>query len=150
MVEADQKMRVSGKWNNNIDKKNTTELKKIIKKYGWPDISMVGEKASSGAWAIAQHADKDIKFQKYCLELINEKFKNNKTPSWQVAYLTDRIKVNSGLPQVYGTQFYSTKNKRFINRPIKDKSELDKRRKEIGLEKFEVYKKRLTDIQKNI
>lgn len=150
MMINDQKMRSSGKWDDSVDKKNIIKLKKIIAKYGWPDIEMVGEEASSGAWVIAQHADNDLKFQKLCLELITDKFSEKKIPSWQIAYLTDRIKTNSNLPQIYGTQFYLTKNKRFTNRPIKNKSTLDKRRKEIGLEPFKTYKNKLLKSQKNL
>jgi len=120
--------------------------KKIIDKYGWPDIKIVGEKASSGAWLIAQHADKDIKFQEQCLELMKAK----QVPLWQLAYLTDRIQTNKKLPQIYGTQYYLTKNRRFINRPIKNKSTLNKRRKEMGLEPFEKYKNKLSESQKNL
>jgi hypothetical protein len=150
MMDKDQKMRSSGKWDKNVDKINTIEFKKVIEKNGWPDVRIVGKKASTGAWLMAQHADHDLKFQKHCLRLMNDKLKDGSLPSWQIAYLTDRVQVNNKLPQIYGTQFYLTKNKRFINRPIRNKSTLDKRRKEIGLESFDEYKIKLTATQKKI
>jgi len=77
MVEIDQKMRSGlkkgGKWENKIDVKNTREMKKIVKKYGWPDIDLVGEEGSNGAWLLVQHADLDVEFQKKCLKLIKKK-----------------------------------------------------------------------------
>ena len=69
MAKKDQEMRSGHKkgvrLNGNIDKQNNAELKRIIREYGWPTISLVGKKASSNAWLLAQHADKDQKFQPF-------------------------------------------------------------------------------------
>mgnify|MGYP001560728744 CR=1 FL=1 len=46
-----------------------------------------------------------------------------------VAYLEDRILVNEGKPQLYGTQFLEG-----APRPIKDPDHVDERRKSVGLE----------------
>lgn len=149
MVKKDQAMRKSGKWDSKIDKMNTRELKKIVKKYGWPDINLVGKKGSNDAWLIIQHADHDIKFQKECLKLMKKKMREGKIALQNVAYLTDRVRVNQGLSQLYGTQFYLKDNK-LIPRPIKDKKDLNKRRKNFGLEFFSKYKGRLIKSQKRI
>jgi hypothetical protein len=73
----DQKMRIESqnpsenvKFNPEVDKANTSRLKTIIDKIGWPTISKVGEEASYAAWLIAQHADHDVSFQKKCLKLM--------------------------------------------------------------------------------
>lgn len=143
MVKKDQSMRKSGKWDTKIDKENTKKLKEIIKKHGWPDKKTVGEKASIGAWLIAQHADHDLKFQKKCLKLLDEKVGKCLASSVYLAYLTDRVLVNNGKWQLYGTQFYQTKEGVLKERPIKDKKNLEKRRKLVGLEPFTKYKKRI-------
>lgn len=150
MVKKDQKMRFSGKWDNSIDKNNTRELKKIIKKYGWLDIKLVGKKASMDAWLIAQHADHDIKFQKLCLKLMEEKLKEKKIEPQYYPYLKDRILVNSSKPQIFGTQFYRHKIKGLIPRPIKDRKNLDKRRKKFKLDPFKKYKKRHLALNKKL
>mgnify|MGYP001595563003 CR=1 FL=1 len=59
----------TGIWDHATDKKNTTELKKIIKKYGWPTIPLVGKRASFCAWLLVQHADHHRQFQKIELKL---------------------------------------------------------------------------------
>ena len=148
VVAKDQAMRFSGKWDAKIDRNNTKTLKKIIKKYGWPDIALVGKKASQGAWLIAQHADHDVKFQKYCLKLITERLKDRKIDPKNFAYLTDRVLVNSGKLQLYGTQFYLNKKGQLVPRSIKNKKELSKRRKKFYLEPFTKYKARLMNKQK--
>jgi hypothetical protein len=150
LVKKDQKMRKSStsKWNFKVDKENTNELKKVIKKYGWPDFDLVGKEASKGAWLIAQHADHDVKFQEYCLNLTKEKLKDNKIEPQYFAYLTDRVLVNQNKPQLYGTQFYLNKKGQLVPRPIKNKKKLSSRRKKFKLEPFTKYKTRLLRRQK--
>lgn len=138
MVAKDQKMRFSGKWDPKIDRQNTKALKKIVKKYGWPDIPMVGKRGSLGAFLLAQHTDKDLTFQKLCLKLLTEKFKEKKVDPQNFAYLTDRVMVNSGQKQIYGTQFYTNKKtKKFGPRPIYDRKNLFLRRRQMNLGSFE-------------
>ncbi len=143
MVKKDQEARKKSAWKkiSMIDKKNTLEMKKIIKKHGWPGKSIIGKKASVGAWLLAQHADKDLKFQKKCLELIKETIQHGEIEKKCLAYLIDRINVNEGKPQVFGTQFFIDKNNKFVPRSIRDKKNLAKRRKEFGLPPFQEYKK---------
>lgn len=147
MAVIDQKMRrkamKSGIWNKRIDTKNTEKLKKIIKKYGWPTISIVGKKASKNAWLLVQHADHDIKFQKKCLKLMENIYKVNPNliNKINIAYLKDRILVGEGKKQLFGTQFYTNKKGVFGFRPIRDIKNLDKIRKEYELPPFREYKK---------
>jgi hypothetical protein len=64
-------------------------------------------------WGLAQHADKDTEFQTRTRDLI----KQHKGTDWRIndntrhsayQYLDDRINVNTGRPQRYGTQNTST------------------------------------------
>lgn len=137
MVDKDQQMRFSGIWNPKIDQKNTNDLKKILNKHGWPDIKLVGKKASLGAFLLAQHADRDLNFQKLCLKLIAEKLKERQVVPSCFAYLADRVLVNSKQKQIYGTQFYfDKKNNKFAPQPIKDRKNLFKRRRQMKLGSF--------------
>ena len=63
------------------------------------------------------------------------------TPS-HLAYLEDRVRVNAGQPQLYGTQFTETDGE-FRPRPIQDPHRLDERREEAGLEPFTDYEARM-------
>ncbi|MEN9342125.1 MAG: hypothetical protein RIQ54_381 [Candidatus Parcubacteria bacterium] len=98
MVRQDQKIRNSHKKGARlsvaIEKKHVAELKCIIKKYGWPTISLVGKKASFGAWLLAQHADHDSRFQKTVLKLLQKI--NQETQDINpahIAYLADRLLI---------------------------------------------------------
>lgn len=148
MMKADQQMRFNPQKNSLkfsfLDKENTETLKRIIAKYGWPHKKLVGAKGVLAAWLIAQHADHDLKFQKQCLSLMQKEVLNKGVNLPHVALLTDRVLVNSKKPQKYGTQFYTTKQGVYTFRPIADRKNLDIRRKEAGLEPFEVYHKHMT------
>ena len=141
--KLDQDMRnrflKDGTWNASIDYDNTDFMKRLVSEGGWPKISEVGKKAANIAWLLVQHADHDLTFQKECLKLI-QKLDEGEVNKADVAYLVDRILVAEGKPQIYGTQFYNEAN-RLTPRKIKDKANLDKRRREVGLESFKSYKK---------
>jgi len=140
MFKEDQKMRAKNSYDIKVDKRNVKRLNQIIIKYGWP--SSVGKKAENAAWLIAQHADFNIRFQEKCLKLIQKLPKTKERKSF-VAYLTDRIAVNKKRKQTYGTQFHQGRDGKLKPRPIKDIKNLEKRRKEIGLESFNKYKKKM-------
>jgi len=150
-IEIDQKMRklfIAGKikWDKRIDKKNTAWLKRIVKQYGWPTASLVGKRASYGAWLLVQHADHDLKFQKKVLAILNEIYRkdNEEINSANVAYLTDRILVHEKKPQIFGTQFTRKSEKeKFKPFPIKDKRNVDKRRKKYDLPSLETNERRI-------
>ena len=137
MMREDQRMIKSGKWNSSIIKRNASRLKSIIEESGWPSSSLAGTKGEFAAWLIAQHADFDVNFQEKCLNLL-KRLPKTMTRRKITAYLTDRVLVNRGKKQIYGTQFYKGKP-----RPIKDINNLNKRRKQMGLESFETYRKRM-------
>ncbi len=149
MARNDQRMRKSFEktdvWNAHIDKKNTAELKKIIKQYGWPTIPLVGKKASFNAWLIAQHADHDRNFQENVLRLLTKIDKKQKEAidRTRIAYLTDRLLVAKKKPQVFGTQFYFDKNRKLKLYPPKKGhgSSINALRKEYGLPTLEFHLK---------
>lgn len=122
------------------DTVRSRRMKRIVNKYGWPTKKLVGKRSLHFAWLLVQHADNDVRFQEYCLKLIKETEQDDKVTKMQIAFLTDRVLVNKGKPQVYGTQFYADKNGKIIPRPIFNLSHLDDRRKTIGLGGFNEYK----------
>ncbi len=144
MVERDQVMRYEDKIDESIDKTNTKQLKIIISQIGWPKISQVGKKVADGAWLLVQHSDYDLLFQKKCLVLIKETAREHEVDIRLIPLLEDRILVNEGKKQIYGTQFYRNKKTgKLIPKPIKDPSRVDIRRKSVGLEPIASYKRML-------
>jgi hypothetical protein len=124
-------------WNDidSLDSANTKYLKEIVRKYGWPGISMVGTDGSKAAFLILLHADKDSTIQEEFLPLIEEVAKNYEIDLQSVAYLTDRILIyKKDEMQVYGTQLkYNTREAKWEPFPIKDEKSVDIRRREMGM-----------------
>lgn len=103
MAEADQTMRTQSvddisRWDSSLDKLHTKQLKRIISRYGWPKISLVGIDVSNAAWLLVQHADHDLEFQEECLRIIKALPKDEILQS-NVAYLEDRVRIAKGMPQ---------------------------------------------------
>ncbi|MFI6396196.1 DUF6624 domain-containing protein [Nonomuraea sp. NPDC050540] len=99
---------------------------------------MVGDDGGSAAWLFAQHADHDVAFQRRCLDLLRKAVAAGQAELSQVAYLTDRVRVADGRPQLYGTQYHEPDG-RLQPRPIEDLDRLDERRAEMGLGPHAAY-----------
>jgi hypothetical protein len=119
-----------------IDKKTTTRMKELVAKHGWPGNSLVGQDAAKAAWLLVQHADKDVAFQKQCLELLEKAVKAGEASAIDHAYLYDRVAVAEQRPQRYGTQFRDQKPQ-----PIEDEEHVDERRTALGLGTMASYAK---------
>ncbi len=130
------------KWNA-ATRKNVLRLKQIINEIGFPSSEKVGDNGELAVWLIAQHADYDIDFQERILNHF-KKLPSISERKKHIAFLTDRVLVNKGKKQKYGTQFYDDSEGNFTHRPIEDEKNLNKLRKEMSLEAFEEYRKRLT------
>ncbi len=140
MRQAAQERKKS--FDKSVNVENSKRLKRIIDQiHAWPTIGMVGEEASYAAWLIVQHADHDSIFQERCLGLMLQA-KDDVLLS-NIAYLTDRVAVNKGKPQMYGTQFCNNENGELVPRPIKNPKGLDVRRLKVGLEPFLIYKQKM-------
>lgn len=137
-----------------IDAENTARLHEIVKEYGWPTISMVGNRGSRAAFVLIQHADHDLAFQQNCLEMMIPLADKGEVRKKDVAFLTDRVWVGMGAPfvdgvptnpvvQVFGTQFHTDEKGEFGPWPIEDRENLDKRRAEYGLEPFAEYEEHM-------
>lgn len=146
MAEEDQRMRNEGPWDTTVDEQNTEQMKKVVKKIGWPTVSKVGLEASVRAWLLVQHADHDPEFQELCLQKMREAPEGEVRPQ-DIAYLEDRVRVNTGRPTLYGTQFYIDEAGDFGPRPIEDKEGLDERRSAVGLGSFSEYEAEMRELE---
>ncbi len=121
-----------------VDRRNTTRLKELVGNHGWPTVLLAGSDGARSAWLLVQHADHDPSWQQHCLQLMEAHKDTGQVSRADTAYLTDRVLVNDGKPQVYGTQFHSVGGHR-RPRPIRNPERVDQRRKEMGLITLEEY-----------
>lgn len=124
-----------------VDKTNRDRLKEIISEFGFPTRHLVGKDAMQGVFLMIQHSDGDKEWQKKQLTHIKKAVNQGDMDGQSYAYLYDRIKINGGEKQLYGTQF---KNVDPINKTVEladtDGIEnLDRRRMEVGMMPIQMY-----------
>ena len=124
-------------------KENESQLLKLLDEYGWPTASRVTEFAAAGAALIINHSSYEIR-KKY-FPMLEEAFKNGEAQPLRYAKMRDRLLVEEGKEQLYGTQLKFEGNTR-VPQSIQDPRNVDKRRAEIGLEPLTVYLKKRFDI----
>lgn len=118
-----------------FNKKSTARMKEIITEHGWPDNSLVGEVGAHAAWLLIQHSDTDPIFQEKCLNLLKEAYQKGEASGSNYAFLYDRVMVNKGEKQLFGTQVrLNNETKLYEFQPIEKEEDLNKRRSEVGLQ----------------
>lgn len=116
-----------------VHDQNAEKLSKVVKKYGWPGKSLVGEEGADAAWLILQHAIAHPQLQRECFPLLVEKVNEGEISPVQVAMLEDRIRCFEGRPQRFGTQFDWDENGKMSPLPVDDMHHVEVRRKHVGL-----------------
>lgn len=120
------------------DSLNQVKIEEILRVYGYPGKSMVGEIEAATAWLVIQHAPLEKQLQYF--PMIEQAAQTGELPRSNWALLLDRIRMRQGQPQVYGSQVVRDPDTgQWIIHPIEDEANVDKRRAEIGLEPLEDY-----------
>jgi hypothetical protein len=100
---------------------------------GWPVRSKFGDDGAGAAFVIAQHAISLPDFQRRMLALLLAAAEAGEVNAVDTAYLSDRIAVFEGQPQLFGTQFDWDGNGQLSPAPVRDPAGLDERRASVGL-----------------
>lgn len=106
---------------------------------GWPVVSVYGETADQAAFLVVQHADRNPELQARALAMLESLVKKRETNPENYALLFDRVRVNAGQPQRYGSQGECTEQG-WTAKPIEAPESVDARRAEMGLEPMEAYR----------
>ncbi len=119
--------------------RNGDRLAEILDAYGWPGAALVGVEAARRAWLVAQHADRQLELQRRALALLEAAVRAGDADAGQLAMLRDRVLVNEGRPQIYGTQIAGVADGAPVPWPCEGPAGMDRRRAEVGLEPFAVH-----------
>ncbi|WP_158976876.1 DUF6624 domain-containing protein [Cellulophaga sp. L1A9] len=127
-----------------IDSINLLEIESIIKEYGYPSKSLVGEPANQAAFYVIQHSNKVDKY----LPVIRKATDNGNISKTALALMEDRNLMHKGIEQIYGTQIKGQANKKgewvYFLWPIKNIDSINIWRKEVGFEQnLEEYLKEM-------
>jgi hypothetical protein len=120
---------------NNTDQRSTTFMRGLLDQYDWIDSQRFGERVSMGAWLMVQHADDHVDLQQLALSRMEPHLKTGGVSKGDYAFLWDRVAVNTGKKQRYGTQptWECTPEGTLTLKPLEDPANVNARRKTMGL-----------------
>lgn len=121
-----------------IERQHIKTLKSLLEQHGWFTISRFGKEADLHAWLLTQHADSDVAFQKHVLSMLEPLVDHGDTDPQNYAYLYDRIAMNEGGPQRFGTQGDCV-GPRWRPLPLEDEARVDDLRAQVGLPPLAEY-----------
>ena len=117
---------------------NIRIVKEILDQHGWLGKDIVGHYGNRALFLAIQHSD--LETQEKYLPIMREAVNKGNADPANLALLEDRVAVRQGRMQIYGTQLEYDKEKgKLFVLPLEDPDNVDKRRADIGLEKFEDY-----------
>lgn len=133
---------------NRIDDENAAEMKTLLAIYHWMKISQFGKATDENAWLLVQHFDRHPDFQREILARLEKLWPLGETRPGNVAYLFDRVAASWSDPSKRTLQRYGTQglceNGGWTPIPMEEPTQLDARRREMGLEPFAEYLKKVS------
>jgi hypothetical protein len=126
---------------------NQTRIQQIFDEHGFVGYDLAGKEGSGHFWLIVQHSDHNPVFQQSVLEKMKiEVEKQNADPS-TYGLLVDRVNLNLGKKQVYGTQVdYNSETGQAFAKGLMDSLAVDERRRSIGLPPLAQYLNEMTEL----
>lgn len=115
-----------------VDAANLAKIKQVVADHaGLPGVQVVGADGLRAAWLLVQHADSDAAFQRQVLDGLAPVLESGEVSSREFALLTDRVLVNAGKPQRYGSQLAAISGK-WQPKQMEAPEQVDQRRASIG------------------
>ena len=105
----------------------------------WPGWQLVGVDGAHAAWLLAQSAIDDSGLQHRCLDLLEHAVACDDADPVHFAFLADRVRMNDGLDQLYGSQFVLGAGGELEPWPVDDPVAVEARRARIGLPPFAAH-----------
>ncbi len=124
---------------DSVNRSHQIFLKNIIDTSGYPGFDRVGEAGESDFWVMVQHSDFDPVWQEEVLVLLKAEVKAKNASPAHVGLLTDRVRVNTGRPQLYGTQRHFNDLQQAYSKDLEDPEHVNERRAALGMETLEEY-----------
>jgi|GEM_PF-722948 len=113
------------------DADNEHRVMQIIEERGWPGPALVGQRATDAMWVLVQHTSAPV--LKKCLPMMKAAAEQDELSLDKLALSTDRVLINDGQKQRYGTQ----------EGPIEDEAHVDQRRAEMDMGTLAEYRAQL-------
>ena len=127
-----------------VDAAHLVRLKAILRNHGWPSRFEVGDDGAHAFWLLVQHADSG--FMSECLPKMERAVRRGEAAARDYAYLLDRVRMQRGEPQVYGTQFRIEADGQLRLYPMVDPDQVDERRRKVGLPSMAEQEKAIREV----
>ncbi len=128
------------------DSLNFIQIHALFNKHGYLGYDKMGLESSHNFWLLVQHADMHPDFQERVLTVMKIEADKDNSSLTDYAYLLDRVKVNTGQAQIYGTQMTLNSAKTsYEPKAVIDPDNLNDRRKQVGLNSIEEYIETMND-----
>lgn len=139
MARVDQQAR-DGDWSQEmiekmvaVDAANLPKIKQVVADHhGLPGVRDVGADGLAAAWLLVQHADTDAAFQQQVLAGLEPMVASGEVSAREYSLLVDRVLVNTGKPQRYGSQLAAISSA-WQPKPMEAPGQVDERRAALGL-----------------
>ena len=110
---------------------NNARLCQILKDFGWPTSTLVGKDGVEATLYLVR-TSRRLDLQTALLPVIIAAVKKGEAPKSDVAGLVDRMRVDAGMKQLFGTQV-KVANGFLVLTPIEAEAQVDDRRKQFGM-----------------
>ena len=127
-----------------VDSLNQATVFGILDKEGWP--SHLSDKANRAIWIVIDHSD--LAYRSKYLYLVKEKAEEGVLDKTDYAILKDRVLMEEGKPQIYGTQIKMAATivddeiaLQLYLWPVENPAALDSLRSTVGLSPIKEYLK---------
>ncbi len=123
---------------DSLDAINVRRVVAVLDSMGYPKRRDFGDSAGLATFFVIQHAD--IKYQEKYLPLFEQAAKDSQIEWKNVVYMIDRVRLEKGQKQIYGTQIQPVKDSvtgyltdKAVIAPIADAEKVNERRAKVGL-----------------
>ena len=138
------------RWESFKDSVFTTHqqrLEEIFEESGFPGYDLVGKDGSTDFWLMVQHSDHVPDFQAKVLSQMKAQVDKGNADPANYGLLVDRVNLNTGKPQIYGTQVaYRAGICQAYSQDLADSANVNQRRKSIGLPPLEEYLNQMSEM----
>lgn len=124
-----------------VERANAERLGAYMSSCGWPRRSVEGSQAARGAWLVARQRSADLPFQRQVVRQLELAVLDGEAPPMHLAAASDRLAVQEGRPQRYGTQLRRVDACHWDYYPLDEPARVEARRRRLHLPTLEEYKR---------
>lgn len=135
--DRDQDNRGDNMIDEEVDQNNLAAIEQILEKCGMPTIETAGEKGMSAIWLVIQHASAEKRTEYFPMLL--KAAQNGDLERQDIALMQDRMLMDAGKPQLYGSQILMNEDGTYELHKLKEPEKVDARRAIMGLGPLSEY-----------